>query len=79
MKKINKIIVAVIFMLLLLTCCTIVNAESTSFSGSRNLVVQIDESDIDSYVSGGREGFEYALRKTKPTWLEYEFKQKIKR
>lgn len=78
MKKINKIIVAVIFMLLLLTCCTIVNAESTSFSGSRNLVVQIDESDIDSYVSGGREGFEYALRKTKPTWLEYEFKTEDK-
>ena len=79
MKIIKKIIITIICMLLLLTSCTIVkSAEETSFSGSRNLIVQIDESDINSYVSGGREGFEYALRKTKPTWLEYHFKTEDK-
>ena len=79
MKIIKKIIITIICMLLLLTSCTIVkSAEETSFSGSRNLIVQIDESDINSYVSGGREGFEYALRKTKPTWLEYDFKTEDK-
>ena len=78
MKIINKIIVGIIVVLLLLTSFTIVKAEDTSYAGSRNVIIQIDESDMNSYVSGGREGFEYIIRKSKPMWLDYSFKTKDK-
>ena len=78
MKIINKIIVIIMIMVLFLANGIITNAEDDSFSGSRNLVVQIDESDMNSYVSGGREGFEYIVRKIKPMWLDYQFKTENK-
>ena len=84
MKKFNKIIISIMAIIIILTSFNIVKAETTqvetssAYSGSRNLIVQIDESDINSYVSGGREGFEYVLRKNRPTWLDYEFKTEDK-
>lgn len=78
MKIINKIIVSIIMILLLLTSFTMVKAEDASYSGSRNVVIQMDESDMNSYVSGGREGLEYVIRKSKPMWLDYNLKTKDK-
>ena len=78
MKIINKIIVSIITILLLLTSFTMVKAEDASYSGSRNVVIQMDESDMNSYVSGGREGLEYVIRKSKPMWLEYHLKTQDK-
>lgn len=78
MKIINKIIVSIITILLLLTSFTMVKAEDASCSGSRNVVIQMDESDMNSYVSGGREGLEYVIRKSKPMWLEYHLKTQDK-
>lgn len=76
MKKINKVIICIISIFLIIAGSNIVNAESekNQFSGNRNVIIQIDESDMNSYISGGREGFEYAIRKNKPIWLNYTMK-----
>ena len=78
MRKLNKLIICLIGIFIILSSSYIVKAEDNTFTGTRNLIIEIDESDINSYVSGGREGFELALRKSRPTWLEYTLKTQDK-
>lgn len=78
MRKLNKLIICLIGIFIILSSSYIVKAEDNTFTGTRDLVIEIDESDINSYVSGGREGFELALRKSRPTWLEYTLKTQDK-
>ena len=78
MRKLNKLIICLIGIFIILSRSYIVKAEDNTFTGTRNLIIEIDESDINSYVSGGREGFELALRKSRPTWLEYTLKTQDK-
>lgn len=78
MRKLNKLIICLIGIFIILSSSYIVKAEDNTFAGTRNLIIEIDESDINSYISGGREGFELALRKSRPTWLEYTIKTQDK-
>ena len=58
MRKLNKLIICLIGIFIILSSSYIVKAEDNTFAGTRNLIIEIDESDINSYVSGGREGFD---------------------
>ena len=78
MNRINKIIICLLTIFLIIATINIVKAENTAFVGSRDITIEIDESDINSYISGGREAFEYVIRKYKPDWLVYDLKTQNK-
>lgn len=45
---------------------------SDAFRGSRIVTYEVDKSDLENFIDGGRTAFDILLRKNAPSWLQYE-------
>lgn len=70
-KYIYKIIFMFLVIVAIFSIPKNVEASSSEFSGSRTTVMQIDKSDLELYISGGRSMFELVLRENASSWFEY--------